>query len=89
MPTSTIWLLRQTEPFPYKEVRTKRGADAEADDLANDYLNWLAWEFCLDPAKWRWVDSGYEKARLRIGELARQETAAQDRVCGVYTLAPP
>ena len=34
-----------TKPFPHTDVKTTRGARANPSDLADDLLNWLAWEF--------------------------------------------
>ena len=55
----------RTKRFPYTEVRTKRGTDACPYRLADDLLNWLAWEF-VEPAKWPWVFRGTTRHDYRL-----------------------
>ncbi len=55
----------RTKRFPYTEVRTKRGTDACPYRLADDLLNWLAWEF-VEPAKWPWVFRGTTRHNYRL-----------------------
>ncbi len=50
----------KTDPFPYTEVKTERGADADRDELADDLLNWFAWNY-VNPTKWSWVFRGTRK----------------------------
>ena len=68
---------RETQPFPHTEVRTKRGADVRPSDLADDLLNWLAWEF-VEPESWPWVFRGTRKECYRL-------TSSLDRKMGDRT----
>ncbi len=44
-------------PFPHKQVRTKRRRNYPLNKLADDLLNWLAWEF-VGPEDWYWIFRG-------------------------------
>jgi hypothetical protein len=55
---------QKMEPFPYKEVRTEC-PNADAFDLADDLLNFLAWEL-VAPAKWFWVFRGVRNHKYRL-----------------------
>lgn len=46
-----------TDPFPHTEVRSSRPPEAEPYELADDLLNWLAWNF-VEPYKWNWIFRG-------------------------------
>ncbi|MGO9533436.1 MAG: FRG domain-containing protein [Syntrophobacteraceae bacterium] len=54
----------RTDPFPHTEVRTLR-PDAEPYDLADDLLNWLAWNY-VEPHKWYWIFRGVRKQPYRL-----------------------
>jgi hypothetical protein len=47
-------------PFPHTEVRSRRPPDADPGTLADDLLNWLAWEF-VGPEEWYWIFRGVRK----------------------------
>ena len=55
---------RKRDEFPHTEIKTKR-PDAKAYHLADDLLNWLAWEF-VEPAKCWWVFRGTKRHDYRL-----------------------
>lgn len=75
-----------TDPFPHTEVRTLR-PDADPYDLADDLLNWLAWNY-VEPSKWCWIFRGVRNQSYPLKSSLDRRIDSREKYGTAHSCSP-